>query len=229
VYLTGRTEIGPGNVFHAHCVIGDAPQDIKYKGEATGLRIGANNIFREGATVHRSAKVGEETVIGSNNFIMVHSHIAHNVRLGDNVILANGALVAGHVVVEDRVFISGNCLVHQFVRIGTLAIMQGGSAISQDLPPYTVARGGNSICGLNTIGLKRAGIGDAERLELRRLFQKLFLSGMNLSQAVTEGRKEFKLPAAVRLLDFIEGAKRGICRHRGLAYGESEPDDAALD
>jgi UDP-N-acetylglucosamine acyltransferase len=160
---------------------------------------------------------------------MVNSHVGHNVRMGDHVVVANGALLAGHVVVEDHVFISGNCLVHQFVRIGTLAIMQGGSAISQDLPPFMVARGGNSICGLNTIGLRRAGLGSAERLELKRLYQKLFLSGMNLSQAVAEGRKECVSPSAKHLLDFIDGSKRGICRHRGLAYGESAPDDATID
>src|SRR5580658_4986539 len=167
VYLTGCTTIGADNDFHANCVIGDAPQDVKYKDEPTGLRIGAHNLFREGATVHRSAKPGAETVIGSHNFLMVNSHVGHNARLGDHVIVANGALLAGHVEVEDSVFISGNCLVHQFVRIGRLAIMQGGSAISLDLPPYMVARGVNGICGLNSIGLRRAGISSAERLELK--------------------------------------------------------------
>jgi len=223
VYLTGRAVIGPDNVFHAHCVIGDAPQDVKYKDEPTGLRIGAHNLFREGATVHRSAKVGEDTVIGSHNFLMVNSHVGHNVRLGDHVIVANGALLAGHVEVEDGVFISGNCLVHQFARIGRLAIMQGGSAISQDLPPFMVARGGNNICGLNIIGLRRAGLSAAERLELKRLYQKLFLSGLNLSQAAAGARKEFTSASARHLLDFIAASKRGVCRHRGLAYGESDP------
>jgi UDP-N-acetylglucosamine acyltransferase len=224
VYLTGRTTIGPGNVFHANCVIGGAPQDVKYKDEPTGLRIGAHNLFREGVTVHRSAKMGEDTVIGSHNFLMVNSHLGHNVRLGDRVIVANGALLGGHVEVEDGVFISGNCLVHQFVRIGTLAIMQGGAGLSQDLPPYTVARGSNSICGLNTVGLRRAGFSEADRLELKQLYQKLFLSDLNLSQALTEARKEFASVSAVRLLDFIAASKRGVCRHRGLAYGESDAD-----
>ena len=224
VYLTGRTTIGPHNRFHAHCVIGDAPQDVKYKDEPTGLRIGAHNLFREGATVHRSAKPGEETVIGSHNFLMVNSHVAHNVRLGDHVIVANGALLGGHAQVEDRVFISGNCLVHQFVRIGTLAIMQGGSAISQDLPPYLVARGDNNICGLNTIGLRRSGLGPDERLELKRLYHKLFLSGLKLSQVVAEARKEFTSAPARLLLDFIAASKRGVCRHRGVAFGEEDPE-----
>ena len=103
--------------------------------------------------------------------------MAHNCRLGDQVILANGALLAGHVTVDDRAFLSGNCLVHQFVRVGTLALMQGGSAISKDLPPYTVARGDNGICGLNTVGLRRAGLTPAERLELKQLYHALFREG----------------------------------------------------
>jgi UDP-N-acetylglucosamine acyltransferase len=229
VYLTGRTAIGPDNSFHAHCVIGDAPQDVKYKNEPTGLRIGAHNLFREGATVHRSAKPDQDTVIGSHNFLMVNSHLGHNVQLGDFVIVANGALLAGHAEVADRVFISGNCLVHQFARIGTLAIMQGGAAISQDLPPFMVARGGNNICGLNTIGLRRAGVSPAERLELKRLYQWLFLSGRNLSEAAAAARAEFVSPSARQLLDFIAASKRGVCRHRGLAYGEGDPGDAGID
>src|SRR5208283_2421091 len=158
VYLTGLTRVGAHNRFYAGCVIGEAPQDLKYGGEPTRLRIGDDNVFREHATVHRSNKAAEETVIGCHNFIMAHSLVAHNCRLGNHVILANGALLAGHVALDDCAFISGNCIIHQFVRVGTLALMQGGSAISKDLPPYTVARGGNGICGLNTVGLRRAGL-----------------------------------------------------------------------
>jgi UDP-N-acetylglucosamine acyltransferase len=226
VYLTGRTTAGPDNCFHANCVIGGPPQDVKYKDEPTGLRIGAHNLFREGATVHRSAKPGEDTVVGSHNFLMINSHLGHNVRLGDHVIVANGALLAGHVEVGDGAFISGHCLAHQFVRIGKLAIMQGGSAISQDLPPFMLARGGNNVCGLNTIGLRRAGVSPPERLELKRLYQKLFLSGLNLSQAVAEARKEFVSASATHLLDFIAASKRGVCRHRGVAFGEDDPGES---
>ncbi|HEY3862411.1 MAG TPA: acyl-ACP--UDP-N-acetylglucosamine O-acyltransferase [Verrucomicrobiae bacterium] len=224
VYLTGHTIIGPDNCFHANCVIGGAPQDVKYKDEPAGLRIGARNLFREGATVHRSAKLGEDTIVGSDNFLMVNSHLGHNVRLGSRVIVASGALLAGHVEVEDNVFISGNCLVHQFVRIGRLAIMQGGSGISQDLPPFTVARGSNNICGLNTVGLRRAGISQEERMELKRLYKKLFLSELNLSQIMEEARREFTSASSRHLLEFIAASKRGICRHRGLNFGEDSGD-----
>jgi UDP-N-acetylglucosamine acyltransferase len=229
VYLTGRTTIGADNCFHAHCVIGDAPQDLKYKGEPTGLRIGANNVFREGVTIHRSNKPEEETVLGSHNFLMANSHVGHNSRLGDHVIIANGALLGGHVEAEDRAFISGNCLVHQFTRLGQLALMRGGSAVSQDLPPFTMARGDNGLSGLNTIGLRRAGLNPAERLELRQLYHKLFLAGQKLSQALAEARSQFTSPSARHMLDFISASKRGVCRHRGQTGGESDAASPAID
>ena len=215
VYLTGLATIGAGNRFFAGCVIGEAPQDLKYKDEPTRLRIGDHNVFREHVTVHRSTKVGEETVIGSHNFLMQHSHVAHNVVFGNHAILAGGALLAGHVSVADRAFISGNCLVHQFVRIGTLALMQGGSAVSKDLPPYTVARGDNGICGLNTIGLRRAGITAQERLELKQLYHALFREGVNLRRAVEQARTRFSTGPAKVLIDFVASAKRGVCADRG--------------
>ena len=223
-HLTGHTTIGAHNRFHAGCVIGDAPQDLKYHGEPTRLRIGDHNVFREHVTVHRSNKLTEDTVIGAHNFLMAHSHVGHNARLGNHIILANGALLAGHVTVEDRVFISGNCLVHQFVRIGTLALMQGGAAISKDLPPYTVARGDNGICGLNTVGLRRAGFTTAQRRELKRLYHALFRAGKNLRQAVAEARKQEASECARVLLEFIAASKRGVCRDPGrlLAEGEEE-------
>jgi UDP-N-acetylglucosamine acyltransferase len=211
VYLTGLTAIGAQNRFYAGCVIGEAPQDLKYTGEPTRLRIGDHNVFREHVTVHRSNKSAEETVIGSRNFLMAHSHVAHNCRLGDEVILANGVLLAGHVTLHDGAFLSGNCLVHQFVRVGTLALMQGGSAISVDLPPYTVACGGNTLCGLNTVGLRRAGLAPAARLELKQLYHALFRGGRNLRAAAAAARKQFSSAPARTMLDFIAASTRGVC------------------
>jgi UDP-N-acetylglucosamine acyltransferase len=214
VYLTGQTSIGAHNQFFAGCVIGEAPQDLKFKGEPTRLRIGDHNVFREQVTVHRSNQPAEETVIGSHNFLMQHSHVAHNTILGDYVIVAGGALLAGHVTVADRALISGNCLVHQFVRVGTLALMRGGAAISKDLPPYTMARGENRICGLNIIGLRRAGFSPSDRLELKRLYRALFRSGLNLGQALAAAEPHFTNPAAKVMLQFVASAKRGVCGER---------------
>ncbi len=220
VYLTGLTTIGCRNRFYAGCVIGEAPQDLKYKGEPTRLRIGDQNVFREHVTVHRANKVGEDTVIGSHSFLMASSHVAHNCQLGNGVILANGALVAGHVTIGDRAFISGNCVIHQFVRVGTLALMQGGAAISKDLPPYTVARGDNGICGLNTVGLRRAGMTPAERLELKQLYHALFRGGQNLRAALVDARDKYSSAPAKVMLSFLADSRRGVCRDFGAVAAD---------
>ncbi len=214
-YLTGVTKIGSGNKFHAGCVIGDAPQDLKYKDEPTRVIIGDNNVFREHVTVNRATKPEDATLVGSNNFIMANVHVAHNCTIGNHVIIANGALLAGHVTVQDRAFISGNCLIHQFTRVGTLAIMQGGAGIGQDLPPFTIATGINTICGLNVIGLRRAGFSADDRQELKRLYHALFRNGKNFREAVTEAQKTFFSAGAKTVLEFVAAAKRGVCSDSG--------------
>ncbi len=222
VYLTGWTTIGAHNRFYAGCVIGEAPQDLKYAGEPTRLRIGSHNVFREHVTVHRSNKLAEETVIGSHNFLMANAHVAHNCQVGDLVILVNGVLLAGHVTVHDRAFVSGNCVVHQFVRIGTLSMMQGGSAASKDLPPYTVGLGVNIICGLNTVGLRRAGLTPAERLELKQLYRVLFREGLNLRTALAKAQEQFSSAPAKVMLDFVAASKRGVCSDVGDVKGAED-------
>ncbi len=225
VHITGQTTAGANNRFHTGCVIGDAPQDLKYDGAPTRLRIGANNVFREHVTVHRSNKLAEDTVIGSHNLLMAHSHVGHNSVIGDHNAFANGVLLAGHVEVGDRVFLSGNAAVHQFCRIGTLALMQGGALISKDLPPYCIARFGfNQICGLNVVGLRRAGVTVEQRLQLKKLYHALFRSGLNLPQAVHAADREFPDGPARQMLDFIAVSKRGICTSAG-ATGATEDSE----
>lgn len=226
VHLAGHTTIGEHNRFHAGCVIGDAPQDVKYAGEPTRLRIGDRNVFREHVTVHRANCIDEDTVVGSDNFLMAQSHVGHNATLGNHVVLANGALVGGHAQIDDRAFISGNCLIHQFTRVGTLALMQGGAGIGKDLPPYTIARGVNRLCGLNAIGLRRAGFKPEQRLELKRLYHLLFRGGRRLEEVLDEARDRFKEETARVLLDFIASGTRGFCtdfdpRSRGSARSRS--------
>jgi len=211
VHLTGHTTIGADNWFHTGAVIGDAPQDLKYHGEPTRLRIGDSNIFREHVTVHRSNSLLEDTVIGSHCFLMALSHVGHNVRLGNHVIVANNALLGGHVVVDDRAFISANCMVHQFVRVGMLAMMQAGTAISLDLPPFLTAHGVNMICGLNTVGLRRAGYSPEVRLELKRLYHALFRSTGTRLKRVADARPLYTSAPAQQLLDFVAATKRGLC------------------
>ena len=217
VHLTGHTRIGSGNHFHAGCVIGDAPQDLKYTDAPTRLLIGDQNVFREHVTVHRSNQAAEDTVIGSHCFLMAHCHVGHNCRLGDHVIIVNGALLAGHVQIDDRAFISGNCLIHQFTRVGTLALMQGRAGIGKDLPPYTIARGVNGICGLNVVGLRRAGFTVEQRLELKRLYHLIFRSGRLMKNALEEAARIFTSASARTMIDFVASAKRGVCMDTGTS------------
>jgi UDP-N-acetylglucosamine acyltransferase len=224
VYITGVTTIGAQNYFHAGAVIGDAPQDFKYDGTPTRLRIGNKNLFREHCTVHRASKPDGETMIGSNNLIMHHSHVGHNCVVGDNVILGGGAILAGHAEVQDRAFVSGNCLVHQFTRVGTLSLMQGGSAISRDLPPFTIALRQNEICGLNIIGLRRAGFSPEQRLELKAAYRALFRSGQNLRAAVAAAQNKFTNGPAKILVEFVASSKRGVCSDVSRSKGDQTED-----
>jgi len=176
------------------------------------VRVGDHNVFREHVTVHRSSSPAGQTSIGDGNLLMTNSHVGHDTTLGNNVILTNGALLGGHVLVEDRAIISGNCLVHQFTRIGAGAMMQGGAGISKDLPPFTLARGDNGMCGLNVIGLRRAGITAEERLALKRLYRLLFRSGKRLRIAIEEARGQFAGEACRRMIEFVAASRRGICR-----------------
>lgn len=223
VHLTGHTTIGAGNRFHASCVIGDAPQDLKYAGAPTRLRVGDRNVFREHVTIHRSNSLEEDTTIGSDCLFMVASHVGHNSHVGNHVIMANASGLGGHVNVEDRVFIGGNSFVHQFCRIGTLAMMQGNAGISADLPPYCVVHQINVLAGLNTIGLRRAGISSADRLELRRVYHLLFRSGKRFADALAEARTLAQGEASKTLIEFVaKGTKRGYCATASNTQAASE-------
>ena len=213
VHLAGRTTVGKNNTIHTGAVIGGPPQDIKYKGDPTGLRVGNNNIIREHVTLHCSNSQEEDTIIGSGNFFMAHSHVGHNAQVGNENVFANGALVGGHAEIEDKVFLSGNCAIHQFVRIGTLAMMQGNAAVSQDLPPYTIGFGVNKICGLNVVGLRRAGFTAEQRQELHYHYKRIFLEGNNIGKTTREALAQAPGDKARILLEFIANSERGVCSH----------------
>jgi len=211
VHLLGLTTMGEGNIIHAGAVVGDDSQDLKYRGQPTRLRIGDHNVIREHATLNRSSEEDEDTVIGSHCLLMANSHVGHNCRVGDYVRLANGSLLAGHVTVHDQAIVSGNCLVHQFVRVGKMSMMQGGTKISKDLPPFMMALDTNSVCGLNTIGLRRAGFNEEERLELKKLYRVLFREGNTVKDAVALAKEQFHSTPARYLIEFVDTTERGIC------------------
>ena len=216
------TTLGPECRVHAGAVLGDLPQDLSFQGATSSVEIGARCVIREGVTIHRGTKEGTATVVGDECFLMAFSHLGHNVRLGNAVILANGVLLAGYVEVGDRVFISGHAGVHQFVRIGRLAMLTGLSGVSKDVPPFClVGVGRNVIAGLNIVGLKRAGLAPDARKQIKAAFDLLYRSGLNVSQALEQMRKEFPDGPAAELWRFVEASKRGICAFREGAESDA--------
>lgn len=209
--LTGRTTIGQDNVIHMGAVIGHEPQYIAFTGEETELRIGDRNVFREHSEVHRGSKPESATVIGNDNYIMTQVHVAHDCQLGDHVIIGGGTMIAGHVEVADQVFVSGNCVVHQFVRIGRLALLRGLSRTSRDVPPFCVMDGTHTVRGLNRIGLRRADFGAQQISDLQRAFVRLFRGRKNLERALVELESETSSADVHHLIEFIRASQRGVC------------------
>ena len=179
----------------------------------TRLVVGDGNTFREHVTIHRSNTLKEDTVIGSENMFMANSHVGHNSVVGNKAILANGVLVGGHAMIGDGAFLSGNAVVHQFCRVGSMAMMQGCSGVSLDLPPFTIVRGINGMCGLNSIGLKRAGFSSEERLELKQTYRALFIGSDLLRDAIEAAREKVTGVLAEQFLDFVASSERGTCSH----------------
>lgn len=215
------TTIGNGNTIHYGAIVGHDPQDIGYNGEESYAVLGNGNIIREYATIHRGNRPGTTTVIGDNNFIMVQSHVAHNCELGSYIVLAGGALLAGHVSVADRAIISGNCVVHQFCRIGRLAMMRGLSRTSRDVPPFCIMDETHTVKSLNLIGLRRIGF-DVKRIRaLKNAFLVLFRGGLNMQNALEQVEAEVEMTEDVlELVDFIRSSKRGVCFGEGTDVSE---------
>jgi UDP-N-acetylglucosamine acyltransferase len=215
VIIEGNTEIGENCIIYPFTSIGLPPQDLKYKGEKTGVKIGNNNIIREYITIHRASVDGDGvTVIGDNNFLMAYVHIAHDCKIGSHIIMANVATLAGHVVVEDYAVIGGLVAVHQFTRIGAYAMVGGFSGVGQDIPPYMIASGARTkLFGLNTIGLKRHGFSDSTINELKKAYKILFREKRTLKDAIKKIQKDLPYTDEIKhLIDFIQKNKRGICR-----------------
>lgn len=213
VSILGKARLGRGCAVHPGSVIGDVPQDLAFSGADTYVEIGTDCIIREGVTVHRGTKPGTSTVIGRDCFLMAFSHCAHNVRLSDGVVLANGVLLAGYVEVGEGAFISGNVSVHQFNRIGRLAMVGGNSAVNKDVPPFMTVRPAslNGVAGVNSVGLKRAGIKAEQRQSIKKAYGILYKSGLNASQAARKIRDELAGLLAEEIADFVDSSKRGIC------------------
>lgn len=215
VVIEDDTDIGDNCQISQFSSIGGIPQDLKFQGEKTKVIIGSYNKIREFVTINRatSADIGL-TTIGDHNLIMAYCHIAHNCQLGNMIVMANGSNLAGHVLVEDYAIIGGLTGVHQFTRLGAHCMIGGASAVSKDVPPFVTVSGNRArLYGLNLIGMKRRGFPEETIKALKIAYRKIFRSGMLLSQAMEQIRKEGSdIPEVRHFLDFIQASKRGVCR-----------------
>ncbi len=209
----GRVCLGQRCTVHAGAVLGDTPQDMGFDGGESAVRVGDDCVIREGVTIHRGTKPGTETVVGNECFLMAFSHLAHNVRLGNQVIVANGAVMGGYAEVGDRAFISGNTSVHEFVKVGRLAMMGGGGGMSKDLPPFCTTRPVtlNGVAGLNVVGMRRAGMSSSERADVKQAFNILYRSGLNTTQARAQLAETFSSGPGQEFVEFIDASTRGVC------------------
>jgi len=210
--IEGWTEIGRENrIFHC-VVIGAEPQDFKYGGEKTFVRIGHRNAIREFATIHRATGEGNQTLVGDDNYIMAYAHVAHNCIVGNHTVLSNAVNMAGHVTIGDHAAVSGLSVIHQFVRIGAYSYTGGGSRVAMDVIPYIKVAGNPPVVnGLNTVGLQRNGFSSDSIAVLKKAYRLLFRSELNVAQAVERIRQELPPTEEIKhLIDFIESSQRGI-------------------
>lgn len=217
--IQGHTQIGKNNSIFPFCSLGTPPQDHDYDQEMISyLKIGDNNIFREGFTANLGTKENSETKIGSNCFFMINSHVAHNCIIHDRVIMVNGSLAAGYVELGEACIVSGNAAIHQFCKVGTMAVISGGSAISKDLPPFMITSGHNApVQSFNIIGMKRNGYSKEEIKNVKNIHRIFFRSNLSIKQARHVAEKELSGSAALKVfLDFLEKSNRGILTGRKI-------------
>jgi len=216
VAIEGEVLIGAGNFIGHGAIIGAPPQDLSFSPERkTKIDIGNENVIREYCTIHRGSAEGSATKIGDQNFFMAGAHVGHNCEIGNNVIIANNCLLGGHVRVGDGAFLGGGGIFHQHMHIGRLALTQGGSGFSKDIPPFVIAAEINYVFGVNVVGLRRAGFSGQDRDEIKAAFKLLYTSGLNISQALEKADTMKFGKAAREFLEFVANAKkRGICPYK---------------
>jgi UDP-N-acetylglucosamine acyltransferase len=214
VVLDGHTKLGKGNEIFPFTALGAKTQDLKFKGGNPRLEIGDHNVFREGVTVHCATNDGDATIIGSNNLILIHAHVAHDCILGNGIIMSGYAGLAGHVMIGDFAVISGYVAVHQFCRIGKLAMIGGCSKVRQDIPPFMLADGEPAkILTVNKIGLERNGVSEEAQNALRSACKILFRESLTVSNALIKIESELPpLPEIKHLLEFVRASARGISK-----------------
>ena len=211
--LEGAVNLGSDNFIGPGTIIGTWPQDLSFDSKTkSSVRIGARNVIREHVTIHRGTAEGSATSMGDDNYLMAGAHLGHNCSIANKVIIANNCLLGGYVQVEDGAFLGGGCVFHQHMRVGRIAISQGLSAFSKDIPPFVIAAEHNYVFGLNVIGLRRSRFSAAERDEIKAAFKLLYTSGLNVGQAIEKSATMNFGSAAREFFEFVANAKkRGIC------------------
>jgi len=213
VYVKRWTTLGDRNEISAGTVLGTDPLDKGFTGERSYLRIGDGNKIREHYTISRGTEPESVTEIGDGNYIMTSGHIAHNCKIGNGNVIASCALVAGYVEIEDQAFISGGVVIHQFSKIGRLAMVGGNTRVNADVPPYFLYSEFHvAPVGLNLVGLKRAGFSPSEIAALKGAFRLLYKSDLKLEEALHRIETEIPTAHTLHLVEFIRSSKRGICR-----------------
>lgn len=214
-YIDDNVIIGDNCHIFPSAVIGAVPQDLKYKGEETWTIIGDNCVLREFVTIHRGTASKGKTVIGNNNLIMAYCHVAHDCILHNNIIMSNATQLAGEVEVDDFAIIGGGTLVHQFSHIGSHVMIQGGSKINKDIPPYVIAaREPIAYCGINSVGLNRRGFTPEQIHTIQEAYRLIYQGGMIVSQALDTIEATMpETPERDAILHFIRNSERGIVRN----------------
>ena len=225
-FVARGAEIGDDCELHVGAVIGQPAQIRDLRGPGGRTVIGARTVVREHVTVHRASREGAATRVGCDNLLMAGCHVAHDCQTASHVTIANGTLLAGCVTIGTRAFLSGNVVVHQFVRIGELAMIGGLSRVSKDVPPYMLIVGDSKVCGVNVIGMRRAQFNAAQRQAVRRAYSTLYRSGLSISHAVERLQADAATPEVAAILTFIETSTRGLCapRQRGRATVTSDDE-----
>lgn len=217
VVIKSGTILGPDNVVAEGAVLGGYPQHVSVPKDLGSLVIGHGNTIRELVTIHRALSAGDATTIGDNNLIMVATHVAHDCRLGDRTILANNVMLAGHVAIADQAYLSGAVGVHQFCRIGSLAMVGGQAHVVKDVPPYMMVDGETtSIVGLNRVGLRRAGFDVGDVRQLKAAYQLIYREGLPWSEIVERLAAEFTTGPAASLHRFFAAGTRGFTPARAV-------------
>ncbi len=215
VTIKKSTRLGQGNTVFEGAVLGGKPQHLRAGDQVGSLRIGAGNTIRENVTIHCGLGENDWTIVGDHNLIMVNAHIAHDCHVGDHVILANNVMIAGHVTVESRAYISGAAGVHQFCRVGQLAMVGGQAHLTQDVPPFVTIDGVTTeVVGLNRVGLRRNGFTEDDVQQLKTAYRLIYRSGLAWTELLERLRTEFPSGPAAAYWEFFRNVKRGIVRER---------------